>query len=263
MKLSIITINFNNASGLLKTIQSVITQKFRDYEYLIVDGGSTDDSLSILNVYSDEITSWISEPDAGIYNAMNKGIAKAKGEYLLFLNSGDFLSHDRILDEINVYLFDFDLIYGNLIIDTGQKRSEHSFPKKISFEYFLLNTIPHPCTFIKRSLFEIVGLYNENLKIVSDWEFFIKAVCKFNCSYKQVEKLISVINTDGISYDPRNTGLIAKEKENSLETYFSYIIKDYQDVVRPNAFRKMKHNFKSLSISIKNILKKFILPQFL
>jgi len=84
MKLSIITVNLNNAAGLQKTIESVITQTFTDYEYIIIDGGSTDGSVDVIKQHADKITYWVSEPDKGIYNAMNKGILQAKGEYCLF-----------------------------------------------------------------------------------------------------------------------------------------------------------------------------------
>ncbi|MDR2910496.1 MAG: glycosyltransferase [Bacteroidales bacterium] len=91
MKLSIITINLNNVAGLQKTIESVVKQTFTDYEYIVIDGGSTDGSADIIKQHANKITYWVSEPDKGIYNAMNKGIRVAKGEYCLFLNSGDWL----------------------------------------------------------------------------------------------------------------------------------------------------------------------------
>ena len=99
-KLSIITINRNNSAGLHKTIESVVSQTFTDYEYIIIDGASTDGSVDIIKQYANKITSWVSEPDKGIYNAMNKGILKATGEYLLFLNSGDSLHTYNVLNEI-------------------------------------------------------------------------------------------------------------------------------------------------------------------
>jgi len=100
MKLSIITVNLNNKSGLQKTIDSVISQTYKDFEWIIIDGGSTDGSKELIEQYSQYITYWISEPDKGIYNAMNKGIVQAKGEYLQFLNSGDALYDKYVLDKI-------------------------------------------------------------------------------------------------------------------------------------------------------------------
>ena len=89
MKYSIITVNFNNKEGLLKTIESVIHQTFRDFEFIIIDGGSTDGSVDVLKEYSSQINYWVSEPDGGIYQGMNKGLRQAKGDYVNFMNSGD------------------------------------------------------------------------------------------------------------------------------------------------------------------------------
>jgi len=115
-KLSIITVNLNNAEGLRKTIESVVTQTFTDFEYIIIDGGSTDGSVEIIKLYADKITYWVSEPDKGIYNGMNKGIMVAKGEYCQFLNSGDWLVNENVLKEV---FADVDIVYGDLKIPNG------------------------------------------------------------------------------------------------------------------------------------------------
>ena len=99
MKLSIITINYNNARGLERTIKSVICQTFTNYEYIIVDGGSTDGSLEVINKYADHISKWVSEPDEGIYNAMNKGTRMASGEYFNYMNSGDCFCDAHVLED--------------------------------------------------------------------------------------------------------------------------------------------------------------------
>ena len=105
MKLSIITINFNDAKGLEKTIQSVINQTYKDFEYIVVDGASTDGSVDVIKKYSNKLTHWVSEPDTGIYNAMNKGTRMASGEYCLYLNSGDFLADNDVLEKAFNYNF--------------------------------------------------------------------------------------------------------------------------------------------------------------
>src|SRR5690242_21925905 len=99
LKLSIITVNFNNAAGLQRTMDSAFHQTFTDYEYVIIDGGSTDGSKDLIKNHANKLVYWVSEKDNGVYQAMNKGIVRAKGDYLLFLNSGDYLLHERILDE--------------------------------------------------------------------------------------------------------------------------------------------------------------------
>ena len=100
MKYSIITINYNNADGLRRTIESVVSQTYADYEYLIIDGGSTDGSVNAIKEYEDKISYWVSEKDGGIYNAMNKGVKVAHGEYLIFMNSGDVFYNDRVIERI-------------------------------------------------------------------------------------------------------------------------------------------------------------------
>ena len=109
-KVSVITISYNNAEGLRRTIESVVAQNYSDYEYIIIDGGSTDNSLQIIESYASHISYWVSEPDKGVYNAMNKGIAQAKGEYLHFLNSGD--CYDENLKIVSDWKFFFKAILG-------------------------------------------------------------------------------------------------------------------------------------------------------
>lgn len=119
MKLSIITVNRNNTEGLRKTIESVVSQTYTDFEYIIIDGASTDGSVDIIKEYADRITYWVSEPDNGIYNAMNKGILKAKGEYLQFLNSGDWLVDEGVLQTMIKYTDDVDILIGNIYLING------------------------------------------------------------------------------------------------------------------------------------------------
>ena len=112
MKFSIITVNYNNKEGLRNTIESVIHQTYRDFEYIVIDGGSTDGSVDILKKYDQQINYWVSEKDSGIYNAMNKGISKAHGEYLNFMNSGDcFYALDN-LERVAKYQYETDFIVG-------------------------------------------------------------------------------------------------------------------------------------------------------
>ena len=226
-KLSIITINLNNAPGLSKTIQSVLGQTYTNFEYIIIDGGSTDYSMKLIKENEGKLTYWVSEPDNGIYNAMNKGIEKASGEYLLFLNSGDFLTNKHVIHESEQYLSNTELVYGNLSIINLGKLSNCLFPSKLTFKYFLNNSLPHPSTFIKSTMFNKVGLYNEQLKIASDWEFFIKSVCLYNCTYNYINKPISVIDTNGISRNPEMQNIIISEIDHVLKRNFSAFIVDY------------------------------------
>ena len=114
MKLSIITVNYNNKAGLQKTIDSVVAQTWRDFEWIIIDGGSTDGSKELIEQYQQHFAFWCSEPDKGVYNAMNKGIDKAQGVYLLFLNSGDVLYDEHVLQNVDDLHLDSDIISGQV-----------------------------------------------------------------------------------------------------------------------------------------------------
>ena len=123
MKYSIITINYNNKEGLERTIQSVLGQISKDYEYIIIDGGSTDGSVDVIRQYADHISYWISEPDKGRYNAMNKGIRQATGDYLNFMNSGDTFHSSSVLEDIAKMNFDEDIITGGFY--DSEKKIKH------------------------------------------------------------------------------------------------------------------------------------------
>ncbi len=227
-KLSIITINRNNAFGLRETMASVLKQVNLEFEYIVIDGASEDESVNVIKENQEKLTYWESKPDNGIYHAMNKGIDKANGEYVLFLNSGDYLFNDRVIVDALSRLGASDLMYGKLLISQKGKFIEHLFPEKLTFKFFLTKSLPHPCTFIRKKLFGKVGYYNEQLKIVSDWEFFVRAVCIFNCTYEYLNSTIAVIDTDGISRNPRMQNTIASEVDIVLRTNFSAFIDDYK-----------------------------------
>lgn len=252
-EISIITINLNNAEGLEKTINSVISQSKIDFEYIVIDGGSTDKSINVIESFNDEINIWISEPDYGIYNAMNKGLRKASGNYCIFLNSGDYLVENYALYKLLKEGNSKDLIYGNIKIDDGMGGWVKSYPSSLDFSYFLKDTLPHMATLIKRQIL-CKNPYNEENKIVSDWEFFIHSVCYLNVSYKYVNSLISVFNLEGISSDLVNSELIMREKNIFLKKKFSAFLKDYENM-------DLLHNkFKTNSLwhFSKSIVKKLL-----
>ena len=177
-KASIITISYNNAKGLLRTIESVINQTYTDYEYIIIDGGSSDESKQIIESFSDKITYWISESDRGVYHAMNKGIAVAKGEYLHFLNSGDSYATPDVLEKTFSKEYAEPLLRGIQICDYGthQIRWENLGNREVTLYDMFVNTMLHQATFIRRDMFDKYGNYDETLKIVSDWKFFFQTI---------------------------------------------------------------------------------------
>lgn len=230
-KLSVVTINFNNAIGLRKTVESVMDQTFKDFEYIIIDGGSTDGSVEIIERYEDRIDYWISEPDKGIYNALNKGIDKVKGEYIYFLNSGDAVYDSHVFENIIDQLNDQDIIYGDIFIDGTEKQWTKNYPDELSFTYFLTDGLPHSSgAFIRKDAFrDDLKYYDENLKIVADRKWFMIAIFKKNYSYKYLSKTLGKFEYgNGLSSKLENRSLLLLERQLVLDTEFKNIKREIE-----------------------------------
>jgi glycosyltransferase involved in cell wall biosynthesis len=225
-KFSIITICLNEKNNIEKTIKSVIDQDYKDFEYLVIDGGSVDGTAEIISQYSDKLSYFVSEKDHGIYSAMNKGIEHSNGEYLLFLNGGDYLSDINILSKFIDIGFSEDIIYGNLFLDNINKKI--SFKDiKLDYEYLFNNYISHPSTFIRKDLFNKYGLYNEKYKIAGDYEFFLRTIIKYKATCRYFDEWVSVYNTNGISSQSKYSKLQIAERRKAQFSYFnkSFIFK--------------------------------------
>jgi glycosyltransferase involved in cell wall biosynthesis len=202
MILSIITINYNNCEGLSKTILSVLSQNSFNFEYIIIDGGSTDGSKDLLLEYNQKLAFWVSEPDNGIYHAMNKGISKACGDYLLFLNAGDVFVDNLVIENMIKAGLNAPICIGNMLKrfpDGELFRDKGSSIDLPSLLMFYKGTINHSSAFIKRSLFSDYGLYDETLTIVSDWKWYLQVVGMrgVQVSYKDID--VSIFDMSGIS----------------------------------------------------------------
>lgn len=210
------------------TLKSVYSQTCKTFEHIIVDGGSVDGSVDTIRQFMTEQTTvspdvstvqqrLISEPDTGIYNAMNKGIRIASGDYLLFLNSGDRLASVDVIERVLPYLNkEFDIVSGELeLVKSGDVVTKLFPPLTINLSYCINAGLTHPNTFIKRDLFDRYGYYNEHNKIVSDWEFFLIACGLHSCKYKSIPFLVSSFEMDGIS--SRNDELLKKETQDALQ----------------------------------------------
>lgn len=220
MKLSIITINLNNASGIRKTIESVISQTVRNFEYIIIDGCSGDGSTDVIREYQDNIDICISEPDNGLFSAMNKGIRLAKGEYLQFLNSGDWLVSNYVIGKMLDALPDCSVFYGNMfkILPGGKVLRDKGEAGNISLFTFIGGTLNHSPAFIKKSLFEKYGYYDETLKIVSDWKFYLIAAGIHNEPVAYIDLDVAWFDMTGISNT--NTTLLEEERASVLNSLF-------------------------------------------
>ena len=228
MRLSIITINRNNAAGLEKTLQSVASQTFKEFEYIIVDGASTDGSVEVIKKYESQFAhlKWVSEPDSGIYNAMNKGICMATGDYIQILNSADILAASNVTERMIVALKESEykgqgaevsLLYGNMIKKdySSGKIVGKSGKVEYSLRQYYSSTMNHDCCYIRRDLFDAYGLYDENLKIVSDWKWFLQVIGLGRVKPVYVDIDVTVFDTSGIS--ERNLDLRNKERRQVLE----------------------------------------------
>lgn len=214
MRFSIITINYNNKDGLNLTINSILGQSNRDYEYIIVDGGSTDGSVDVIKQHIAHISYWISEKDKGVYHAMNKGVAKAKGDYCIFMNSGDcFYSLDVLNNVVN---YQEDIICGKILKGNSSIPSGHN-KESISLVDLMRASLPHQAMFIKRELL-VKHPYDENYKILSDWKFSIETIVFDNCSFRNIDIIVANYDTTGISTN--SNGLLPKERELILKELF-------------------------------------------
>lgn len=198
MKLTIVTIALNNLIGLKKTVNSVLSQSYKDFEYIIIDGGSTDGTVDyLLSLTFNGIKK--SEPDEGIYNAMNKGINLSHGEYILFLNSCDTFVDSVVLSKVVPQLSGADIIYGDAIFWSGKKKREMHYPDKFTlYDFWKIYTPCHQATFIKTILLKENGGYDERYKIVADYRKWIELKMEGR-SYRHLDVVVCNYMLDGIS----------------------------------------------------------------
>ncbi|WP_411972304.1 glycosyltransferase family 2 protein [Sphingobacterium sp. Lzh-3] len=246
-KFSIITINYNNRKGLELTINSVVTQKYKNFQFIVIDGGSNDGSQEVLAVYQGQIDQIVSEADQGVYDAMNKGIMLASGEYLIFMNSGD-----TFYDEGTLGIYDErvdgtgDVYYGNTlgIYDSGEY-VDLIQPAELTLSFWLFSALNHQSTAIRRSLFFQYGFYDRSFKITSDWQFFVNLFFQHRRSFIYIDALLAKYDLHGISSDSYHsaTHMIEREvfiKKNYPQFWYEYIaLKDLKRL--ENKSRRLIH----------------------
>jgi glycosyltransferase involved in cell wall biosynthesis len=240
--LSVITINYNNLEGLKKTFDSVFGQTEKQFEYIVIDGGSTDGSVDLIRQDKERIAYWISEPDKGIYDAMNKGIEKASGEYLLFLNSGDLLADRDTLEKALPELGKEDIVYGNIVTVSvnGAKKYLESFDEAGVYN-LLMSTIWHPAAFIRKDLFSRCGRYSTELKMASDYEFFIRSILMYGATCRHISQYIAVFDLGGVSNQKKNEEEMKAERELAWKLNFSDVMigffKEYAKIYRSGEYK--------------------------
>ncbi|MCR5050543.1 MAG: glycosyltransferase [Paludibacteraceae bacterium] len=261
MKLSIITINYNNAEGLRKTLASVTAQTYRDIEHIIIDGGSTDGSVEVIKEYVNQLQIsnlrfqiyWVSEPDKGIYNAMNKGIRKATGDYIWILNSGDCATASDMVERMMGVLdktSNIQLLLGNIVkvYPDGRIVSEKKIhtkcsrpiPLETSMLTFYQGTVPQDAAFVRSDLFEKYGLFDENLKICADWKLYLNMIALSDVAPLYVD--IDVVHFDMTGISNANNELRLAERRHYLEQVLPVsVLKDYDAYSFPiEEYRRLK-----------------------
>lgn len=249
---SIITINLDNESGLRRTFESVFNQTYDDFEYIVIDGGSIDGSADLIDQYAEHITYAVSESDEGLYDAMNKGILVARGEYLLFLNSGDELYDQNVLFNVFSQTYTESFLFGDMVlVHKGGRRTLDKGPKTsdVGLLDMYLGTLNHPSTFIGREVFQKYGAYDTSISIVSDWKLFFVAIGLNLESVRYLDAPISVFYMGGISSQKKQ---IQKEREAVFRKYLPVgVLADYDSKLRLIHGKNLEHLFALGRVDVK------------
>jgi len=229
---SVITVNYNNCYGLKKTIESVISQKHPSFEFIVIDGDSKDKSIQLLKNFKNQINNIVSESDLGVYDAMNKGWRLAKGEYCIFMNSGDIFANSEVLNEVHSQIeVSSDIIYGCHL--WGSKDGERWNPKKdFKFrEIMCFTPISHQATFIKKTILEKVGGFKTEYKIIADWGVLLDSM-RMNARLQKISLDICIAEEPGES----NVSIkqISDERSKYLKRHHLFIFLFNKYVVLPS-----------------------------
>ena len=221
LKISVVTVCYNAVSVLERTIKSVIAQSFPNIEYIIIDGGSTDGTIDVIKKYEDKISFWISEPDGGIYDAMNKGIKNANGDWIIFMNAGDLFYERDTLSKMSVHLNDaIDILRGNIIrvYDRFKVKSCGVVVQNPGIMDMIHNTFHHQACLIRKALFEQYGLYDTEYRLCADWKFFFDCVVLHHVKSCYVDITVASFRMDGAS--SVNTKKCAEEHSMYLQRVY-------------------------------------------
>jgi len=268
MTLSIVTINYNNKSGLEKTLDSVLSQTSADFEHIIIDGGSSDGSADVIKAYAEKApykVTWVSESDNGIYNAMNKGIRMATGDYCQFVNSGDCLIDEDVTEKMLNELGQsqpISILYGNMkkVLTNGKILRDRccSESNDVTLNMFYRGCLNHSPAYIKRDLFDKYGFYDETLKICSDWKFYLQSIVLGGESVKHVDIDVTLFDMTGIS-ETRKDILNAERNKLLNELIPTNILKDYHRYHEPmeQYDRLSRHHLWGFVWFVERVLFKF------
>lgn len=220
---TIITINLNNKKGLERTIKSVLCQRFTDFEFIVVDGVSSDGSQEFILEHQSKITKVIIEKDSGVYDAMNKGLAHATGKYIQFLNSGDSLKDEHALESIAKQVNGEDLIYTDVELLEGDQLVAMKFPSELSWRFQMTDMICHQAIFASSALFQKTGKFDLNYRVYADYDWLMKAIRKQRAVYKHIPGFHIIYEAGGISATTDKSKQLT-EKDKIHDAYFSPLL---------------------------------------
>ena len=223
MKISIITVCKNAEPHLERSIKSVVDQSYPNFQYIIVDGKSTDLTLNIIKKYNNKIDTFISESDSGIYNAMNKALRYVKGDVVYFLNSDDRFFDNEIFSDIEKEFKinpSAEIVYGNVLIKANDKEKLIKY-EGIDKKYFYKNTICHQALFIRKNLYDLIGNFDENYPIHADVDWLMKAYFKYNAKFHYFSRNICHYSSEGFSSNPIYAEKHKYDRQEISAKYFS------------------------------------------
>lgn len=251
MLVSIITINYNNLEGLKKTIKSVFEQTYTDIEYIIIDGNSSDGSAEYLESLKNKFNYYLSEPDKGIYDAMNKGIDKVNGNYVLFLNSGDTLYNASVVEEFIKQNPVEDIVYGDAMLLYNDKEPVRKYmPSNLGGATLFTKTVTHQAMFHKVNVFEN-EMYDLRYSMIADWVFYNTVVHINKGSYRYVNFVVTNYDMSGLSSDKDNAAIIKKERDlfyNENAAYFNPLLREHKELTLKRIKEAKKPSFIRLLI---------------
>lgn len=259
MKISVITVCLNAEETIEETILSIESQAYKNVEHIIIDGASTDNTVAIINKHKDDLAHFISEPDKGLYDAMNKALKLASGDFIIFLNANDTFYDENVLNTVVETLeknSDVKILYGDILnLCKKRKISKIQNYNNISDIFFFVNeNICHQCIFYHKSLFEKYGYYSQDYKIYSDWDFNLKCIVEKKVCIKYLPLVISKFQLGGISSSGNNLEILKNEKKLLTNKYF----KKYIIFIYLNNFFKKNYNALYQAITYNSFIKKLI-----
>ncbi|MFD1095226.1 glycosyltransferase family 2 protein [Salegentibacter chungangensis] len=250
LRISIITVNYNNLEGLRKTLQSVFDQTFQEFEFIVIDGASTDGSKEYIEKFQRKIDYWVSEPDEGIYDAMNKGIDQASGKYLSFLNSGDYYVSKDVLSKFIEAEPKKDIVYGDVLIEVKGAKQIKKMPEVTGFVESLTHTINHQAIFFRQRLFQNGARYNCDYRIIADWIFINDAFRRSEVSFQHLDLVVVCYDENGVS---SNKHLRWEERDEYLQRNFD---KNFLNLL--TEYNELQRKYKSKESELNDLKKKIL-----